>query len=199
VGALAIHNKLDPLAAVARKRLDRLASGPYGQRLRGLRDPVELVNQAVELVLSGKRIARPQNLASFPAFLNYMQGVLQSVITHELERIVRQGECIPVDTVASTSFAVHHLEAANDVVSEVILNENEAAVRIGLEAYANEQGDIEMVIGRTREPRTMNASETPRRIAKRLHRLRKHARRILLRQAQEAGLSSPTPRDAVNL
>jgi hypothetical protein len=182
-----------------RSGLDRLASHHYGQRLRGLKDPVELVNQAVELVLSGKRTARAQNLASLPAFVNYVQGVLQSVISHELERIVRQGETVPVDTVALTSLEAHQLEAPNDVVKEVILNENEAAVRAGLEEYTDEQADIERILGRAREPRTINASDAPRRIAKRIHRLRKQARRILLRQAEEDGISSPTPMDAVNL
>ena len=196
---MAIHNKLDPLASVAKKRLERLASCAYGQRLRGLKDPVELVNQAVELVLSGKRKARVQNLASLPAFMNYMQGVLQSVITHELERIVRQGEYIPLDTGASTSSEAHQLEAPDDVVNEAIPNESEAAIRAGLEAYADEQADIEMVLGGNREPRTIDASEAPHRIAKRIHRLRKKARKILLRQLEEAGICSPAPTDAVNL
>ena len=127
VGALAIHNKLDPLASVAKKRLEGLASCSYGQRLRGLKDPVELVNQAVELVLSGKRKALAQNMASLPAFMDYMQGVLQSVITHELERIVRQGEYIPLDSAAPSSSGAHQLEAPDDVVNEAILNDSEAA------------------------------------------------------------------------
>lgn len=199
IAALAANNKLESLASIARKRLERLARQSYGQRLRGSNDPVELVNQAVELVLSGKRRARPQNLVGLPAFMNYMQGVLQSVITHELERVVRQGETVSVETMADGPLEGTQLQAPNDVVKEVILNENEAAIRAELEGHADQQAEIDAVLGVTVVPKWTPGCEAPRVVRRRIHRLRRRARKILLRQAAEAGISSPTPLDAVNL
>ena len=199
VAALATTEQLTRLAKIARNRLDRLASQPHGQRLRGIKDPTELVNQAIELILTGNRKARSQNLSSLKAFVNYVQGVLQSVITHELERIVRQGECVSVDIMEDSPFQPSQLQASYDVVKEAILNENEAAVRAGLEAYADQKAEIDAVLGHMVEPRWIDESDAPRRIKKRIHRLRKRAQKILLQQAAEAGLTSPTPMDAVNL
>jgi hypothetical protein len=135
VAALATSHNLKRLAQIAERRLNRLASKPPGQRLRGFKDPNEFVNQAIELILTGQRKTSGRHLMGLEIFYNYVQAVIQSLITHELERIVRQREHVSLDSLVAEGDE-REPAAATDVVRDIAISETKGSLFPRLREYA---------------------------------------------------------------
>ena len=145
VAALVPH--LNELERIAQRRLRRLARQEPGQRLLARADPLDYVMGALHLVLAGSqdshsgRQTQLRHLRSLRAFRYHVQDVLSSHISHELERMRRQGEHLPIGPETPDSPCVDPL-AAVDVVREVSLRETRRELWVRLSPHAKGQAEL---------------------------------------------------------
>lgn len=195
VTAFAKTHNLRRLERIAAGRLNRLASQPSGQRLRALRDPSEFVNQAIGLILTGRRKARPRNLISFDAFRNFVQGVMQSVINHELASVVRQGEQVPMDSLPEDRGDNQTL-VTNNVVREITLREARDSLFPRLREYA--KGNVALIEAIDAWEQSWPLSDRIPKCGlsdKQTHALRVKAREFLRESASKDGVAKPSGKE----
>ena len=143
----AIFPHLNELERIAARRLRRLARQEPGQRLLARGDPLDYVMGAIHLVLAGSqdphsgRQTQPRHLRSLRAFHYHVQDVLSSHISHELERMRRQGEHIPIGPEEPDSPCIDP-PADVDVVREVSLRETRGELWARLWPYAKGQAEL---------------------------------------------------------
>jgi hypothetical protein len=145
VAALAPH--LSELEKIAGRRLRQSAAGEIGRRLLAQADPMDFVLQAIYLLLAGSRNrhsgrkTRRRHLRSLEAFRHHVQNVLCSHIGHEVERMGRRGEHLPIGPASPDSPCVDP-PAAVDLVQEVCLDETCRELFTRLWPYANGRREL---------------------------------------------------------
>ena len=76
------------LVSFARKRVNRLATTPWAQRLLAITSPEDIVAEAYEKLLCGEsrvqegRVLKPEDLLDAKAFIRGVQGIIQSDISN---------------------------------------------------------------------------------------------------------------------
>jgi hypothetical protein len=191
VAALASH--LKELERAAEQRLCRYGGGEMVRRLLAQADPMDFVLQAIYLVLAGSRNPRSgrktrrRHLRSLEAFRHHVQNVLSSHIGHELERMSRRGEHLPIGPACPESPCVDP-PAAVDLVQQVCLDEIRRELFARLWPYANGQGDLIDVLGLWPEGCRSGGGKRDRRVdSKELYELKKRARKVLAEMAWRDG------------
>jgi hypothetical protein len=199
VAALVPH--LNELERIAARRLRRFARHEPGQRLLARADPLDYVMGAIHLVLVGSqdphsgRQTQLRHLRSLRAFRYHVQDVLSSHISHELERMRRQGEHIPIGPEEPDSPCVDPL-AAVDVVREVSLRETRRELWARLWPYAKGQAELLAALelwseGWLEDHRVSQGEVT----SKDVHELRVRARKALAEMARREDASDITGRE----
>lgn len=169
--------QLDNLLAIAKRRLERLARSPAVQRLLAQSDPADFVQDALMLVLAGElkpgqgRRTRPRHLASHQSFFNFLQGVIQSRISSQLNKLLREGEHCGND---------HDLPSAHTVTQDVQLNEIKAELSTRLRAFAGNHPALLAALSFL-ELETPETDRQPTR--KQLHKMRHLGRQVLQEMA----------------
>ena len=199
VAALVPH--LNELERIAQCWLRRLARQEPGQRLLARGDPLDYVMGAVHLVLVGSqdphsgRQTQPRHLRSLRAFRYHVQDVLSSHISHELARMRRQGEHIPIGPEEPDSPCVDPL-AAVDVVREVSLRETRRELWARLWPYAKGRAELlaalEFWSERWLADHRVSQGEVK---SKDVHELRVRARKALAEMARREDASDITGRE----
>jgi hypothetical protein len=199
VAALATSHNLKRLAQIAERRLNRLASKPPGQRLRGFKDPNEFVNQAIELILTGQRKTSGRHLMGLEIFYNYVQAVIQSLITHELERIVRQREHVSLDSLVADSDE-REPAAATDVVRDIAMSETKMSLFPRLREYAKDHPAMLHAIDAWEQCWPMSDRIPKGGLSdKQTHSLRSKARELLQEAATKDGVEHATGRESLRM
>jgi len=201
VVALSTPETIHRLAEIARRRLDRLAAWPAGQRLRALREPMEFVNEAVGLLLreadragTGRR-THPRHLDSIKTFFNFVQAVVQSCISNHFKQLLRHGEHVPI-VLRHPSDTTTELAAPVDVVREIVLQETTGKLVCELKQEFRKQPQLREVIADF-EQGGLDGNRLARnhQTDKQLHRLRKKARQILKEMSRREGINNPTGKE----
>lgn len=149
VEALTSKN-LNQLAQNAEKRLSKLAGG-LPNSVRALADPSDYVGEAIQRVLEGEQIpgkgrkTDSRHLLSLNAFLNYLQGVVDSQISHQFESSILKGEHLSLDFEPADISRVNCPSAAN-VVNEVALRDTKQKLFARLRGhYENRPAFLESI------------------------------------------------------
>lgn len=180
--------------------MDRLASHPAGQRLRGLRDPMEFVNEAIGLLLketerpgTGRRV-HPRHLQDMASFFNFAQSVVQSCINNQFKQLLRQGEHVPIN---SPELSTNVEPAApTDIVRDVVLKETTREMVNDLKQQFKHERDIHAAVVDFEE-NGLDANRLPKaqQTDKQMHRLRTKAREVLKEMSAREGISCPTGKE----
>jgi hypothetical protein len=84
------------LSRLAARRLGRLRSHPGLARYLAGKEPADLVDEAIERLQSGSRRTKPGHLASHQAFLNHLQGVINSIANNYTRHAEPHVEHLPL-------------------------------------------------------------------------------------------------------
>jgi len=161
--------------------------------LRGLKDPTEFVNEAVELVLSGQRKAAPRHLKSLDSFYNYLQAVIQSLISHGLEITVRQGNHVSLDSV---DVSKNELVVSDDIIGRVSRAETGESLFRRLRQSAIGNPELLRTIAVWEESWTVSDRIPKCNLSdKQVHDLRIKSRQILQQAAARDGIAEPTGKE----
>jgi hypothetical protein len=121
------------------------------------------------------------------AFRYHVQNVLCSRIGHELERMRRQGQHLPIGPESPDSPCVDP-PAGGDVVREVCLRETRRELFARLWPYANGRGELMNALELWSEGWRNGSRQPDRRIdSKEVYELKKRARRVLAEMARRDG------------
>lgn len=130
------------LLGIVRRRFASLPQSPQVQRVLSQREPLDFVQEAVMLVLVGEarpaegRHAHVHHLASPAAFFNFLQGVLQSLISASLKSECRATAYQPMPEAS----------APRTAVQEAILNEVKADLAARLRAVAGDNPALQSTL-----------------------------------------------------
>jgi len=205
VVALSTPETVQRLAEIARRRLDRLAVWPAGQRLRALREPMEFVNEAVGLLLreadcagTGRR-THVRHLESMKAFFNFVQAVVQSCISNQFKQQLRRGEHVPLHLQEASGNLIEPTTSI-DVVRDIALRETTGELANQLKQEFRKQPQMREVIAEF-ESGGLDGNRLSRyhQSDKQMHRLRKKARQILKQMSRHEGISKPTGKEMFRL
>jgi hypothetical protein len=173
VAALNQH-QLDRLFQIARRRIERFQQSPAVQRMLGQGDPDEFVHDAIMAALLGEakpgqgRRTHQRHLASSGVFFNFLQGIVQSLISAKLSKTVREGEHLSAEE--------QPLTESRTVVKDVQFNEVKTALAAKLRASAGNNPALQSILGLL-ELDTMGLKRQPSRSE--LHKMRKAGREAL--------------------
>ena len=112
---------LNRLERVAQGRLRQPSSQSADGSLLPLGDPSDFVGEAIQAVLEGEQVpgkgrnTHPRHLRSLEAFLNYLQGVIQSQIGHEFKSALLKGQHVSLDVEPDDARYVEPLTTENTV------------------------------------------------------------------------------------
>jgi hypothetical protein len=130
------QQQLDRLLQIARRRIERLTQSPAVQRMVGQRQPIDFVHDAIMLVLVGEekpglgRHTHRRHLDSSKAFLNFLQGIVHSLISAQLGKTIREGEHVSAEE--------QELMGTRTVTQDVQFNEVKAHLAARLRAAAGD-------------------------------------------------------------
>ena len=188
VAALAPH--LNELERTAVQRLRQYGGGEMVRRLLAQADPLDFVLQAIYLVLAGSRTPRSgrktrrRHLRSLETFRHHVQNVLGSHIVHELERMGRRGEHLPIGPTSPDSPCVDPPTGV-DVVREVCLDEARRELCARLWPYVNGRGELIEALGLL--PEGWGGKRNRRIDSREVYELKKRARQALAAMAWRDG------------
>jgi hypothetical protein len=205
VAALSTSDNLQRLALIAHRRLDRLAFCPAGQRLRGTRDPMEFVNEAISLLLrevdqpnTGRR-THPRHLRDMASFFNFVQSIVQSCISSQFKQIKRQGDHVPIGSPDSDPSMTEPM-APNDVVREIALEETTTELVQDLKQHFKDSPQIHAAVVRF-EQAGLEGSRfgKDQQTDKEMHQLRTRAKEFLKSMSAREGIEQPSGKEMFGL
>jgi len=138
------QQQLDRLLQIARRRIERLTQSPAVQRMVGQRQPIDFVHDAIMLVLVGEekpglgRHTHRRHLDSSKAFLNFLQGIVHSLISAQLGKTIREGEHVSAEE--------QELMGTRTVTQDVQFNEVKAHLAARLRAAAGDNPALQSTL-----------------------------------------------------
>ena len=98
MAALSTSSYLRYLVTSVQRRIDRLPEQALAERLRALKDPLDLVHEAIFLILNGAERPQEANLDNLASFSGFVESTIQGLLNRYLQTLACEPRHVLLNT-----------------------------------------------------------------------------------------------------